>query len=48
MAQTLVGLVANDPDSYWNAPGGRWSPDQFVAANPVDSLEDVARFCGMP
>jgi hypothetical protein len=47
VAQTLVGLVANDPNSYWNAPGGRWSPDQFDAANPVDSLEDVARFCGM-
>jgi hypothetical protein len=47
VAQTLVGLVANDPGSYWNAPGGRWSPDQFDAANPIDSLEDVARFCGM-
>ena len=47
VAETLVGLVVNDPDSYWNAPGGRWSPDKFRANDPIDSLEDVARFCGM-
>lgn len=47
VAQTLLGLVINDPDSYWNADGGRWSPDKFRPADPIDSLEDVARFCGL-
>lgn len=47
VANTLVGLIVNDKDSYWNAEGGRWSPDVFDSANPVDSLEDMVRFCGM-
>lgn len=47
VANTLVGLIVNDLDSYWNAPGGRWSPDHFDANNPIDSIEDMVRFCGM-
>ncbi len=47
VANTLVGLVINDPDSYWNADGGVWSPTQFRPSAPIDSLEDVAKFCGM-
>jgi hypothetical protein len=47
VGQTLVGLLVHDPDSYWNAEGGRWSPDKFRPNDPIDSLEDVARFCGM-
>lgn len=47
VAETLIGLIVNDPDSYWNADGGRWSPDKFRAADPIDSIEDMVRFCGM-
>ena len=47
VANTLVGLVAQDPTSYWNREGGRWSPALFDAAKPIDSLEDMAEFCGM-
>ncbi len=47
VAETLIGLIANDPDSYWNADGGRWSPERFNAQTPIDSLEAMARFCGM-
>ena len=47
VANTLVGLIVNDEDSYWNADGGRWSPAEFNPANPIDSLEDMVRFCGM-
>jgi hypothetical protein len=47
VAETLVGLIANDPDSYWNADGGRWSPDRFRPGDPISSLEAVARFAGM-
>jgi len=47
VAGTLVGLIAKDPTSYWNGEGGRWAPAQFDAANPIDSLESMARFAGM-
>jgi hypothetical protein len=47
VAETLVGLIANDPDSYWNADGGRWSPERFRPGEPINSLEAVARFAGM-
>jgi hypothetical protein len=47
VADTLVGLVVNDPDSYWNRPGGAWSPDKFSQSKPIASFEDMARFCGM-
>jgi hypothetical protein len=47
VANTLLGLIIEDKDSYWNAPGGRWSPDKFNASQPVDSLEEMVHFCGM-
>lgn len=51
VAETLVGLIVADPTSYWHAPGadgdGRWSPSAFRPEDPIDGLEDVARFCGM-
>lgn len=47
VANTLLGLIVNDPDSYWNADGGHWSPARFRPNDPIDSIEDVARFCGM-
>lgn len=36
VAETLVGLVVNDPDSYWAAGsgGGSWTPDEV----PVDGV----------
>jgi Animal haem peroxidase len=47
VANTLVGLIVNDLDSYWNAPGGCWKPEHFDASHPIDSIEDLIRFCGM-
>ncbi|SES40537.1 Animal haem peroxidase [Tranquillimonas rosea] len=47
VANTLVGLVVNDIESYWNAPGGRWQPEHFDAQHPIKSIQDVMRFCGM-
>jgi hypothetical protein len=47
VANTLLGLIIEDGDSYWNAQGGRWSPNKFNAAQPIDSLEAMARFSGM-
>jgi hypothetical protein len=47
VVNTLVGLIVNDLDSYWNAPGGRWRPEHFDANAPIASIEDVARFCGL-
>ena len=47
VANTLVGLMVNDEDSYWNADGGPWGPAQFNPGSPIDSLEDMVRFCGM-
>ncbi|TKA97295.1 peroxidase [Cereibacter changlensis] len=47
VANTLVGLIVNDLDSYWNAHGGRWAPEHFNAGSPIRSIQDVARFCGM-
>lgn len=47
VANTLVGLIVNDLESYWNASGGRWSPEDFNPTSPIRSIEDVIRFCGM-
>ncbi|SEJ83390.1 Animal haem peroxidase [Sphingomonas sp. OV641] len=50
VAETLVGLVANDPTSFWRggAGGSRWSPDAAgLAGGPIDSLEAMLRFAGM-
>jgi hypothetical protein len=49
VANTLIGLVVNDPDSYWNA--GNWSPKDGPSfggdGNHVDSFENMLRFVGM-
>ncbi|NDV89360.1 hypothetical protein GTW51_22120 [Aurantimonas aggregata] len=47
VANTLVGLIVNDLESYWNAHGGRWKLEDFNASRPMKSIEDVARFCGV-
>jgi hypothetical protein len=51
VAETLLGLIANDPESYWNAPGsdgGRWQPsDAALGGNSVDSFEALFAFAGV-
>lgn len=47
VANTLIGLIVHDPESYWNADMGQWSPSQFRKDDPIDCLEKVARFTGM-
>ena len=47
VASTLLGLIIKDPDSYWNAGNGPWSPARFDADHPINSIEDMVRFCGM-
>lgn len=44
VADTLVGLVMNDPDSYWHAgTGGQpWAPD-----SDLDSLDKLLKLIGM-
>ncbi|WP_347140878.1 heme peroxidase family protein [Paracoccus sp. SSK6] len=44
VADTLVGLVVSDPQSYWhNGSGGQpWAP-----GNGMDSLQKMLRFIGM-
>lgn len=48
VAETLVGLVVRDPQSYWNAGGG-WDPEQSVKPGGirVDSLETLLRVAGV-
>ncbi|MEM6972264.1 MAG: heme peroxidase family protein [Pseudomonadota bacterium] len=49
VAQTLVGLIVQDPTSYWNAKGAdgqRWSPPATAAmpdGDPIDSIADVLK-----
>ena len=43
VADTLLGLIISDPQSYWNQPGsdrGRWCPQDTVrpAGSPVTSI----------
>ncbi|NIJ22029.1 hypothetical protein FHS95_003740 [Sphingomonas naasensis] len=51
VAETLVGLIATDPESYWNAAGsdqGRWHPaDAGLPGGPVDSFESFFKFAGV-
>lgn len=49
VADTLLGLIIHDPDSYWNAgPGGRlWSPRDARPSDPIDSIEKMLRFAGL-
>ena len=47
VAETLVGLVINDPQSYWHldAGDGSWKPK--VGAQPIESMEDMLTFAGV-
>lgn len=50
VAETLVGLIVSDADSYWRAgpDGGRWTPaDAALPGEPVDSFEAFFRFAGV-
>jgi hypothetical protein len=49
VADTLIGLIAQDPKSYWHAGSGgaRWSPADSGLAQPVESFADLLRFAGM-
>lgn len=48
VAETLVGLIVRDPQSYWNAHGG-WDPDKGVKPGGirVDSLAALLRVAGV-
>jgi hypothetical protein len=48
VAETLVGLIVRDPNSYLNAPGG-WDPDRSVKPGGirVDSLLALLRVAGV-
>ena len=50
VADTLVGLVVNDPDSYWHggADGAPWSPqDADLPGGSIETMADLLRFAGM-
>lgn len=51
VAETLLGLIATDPESYWNAPGsdgGRWQPsDAALGGGSIDSFEALFVFAGV-
>ena len=47
VAETLVGLVVNDPQSYWHLDvgGGAWKPK--VGAQKIESMADMLKFAGV-
>lgn len=50
VAETLIGLLAEDPESVLHAgnSGGGWSPaDEPVFTEPMDGLADMLRFAGV-
>jgi len=50
VADTLVGLVVKDSQSYWHAGsgGGKWRPqDANLPGGVLASPSDVLRFAGM-
>lgn len=50
VAETLIGLLVIDPESYWHAGkgGGRWTPaDAGLGGAPVDGFESFFRFAGV-
>lgn len=52
VAETLVGLLVNDPESYWHIAGsgddGRWHPrDAGLPGDPIDDFEKLLRFAGV-
>jgi hypothetical protein len=49
VAETIIGLVENDPDSYRNQQGG-WDPSKGVRlpnGDPVVTIGDFLRFAGV-
>ena len=49
VAETIIGQILNDPDSYLNQRGG-WGPDQGVKlpnGAPVKSIRDLLQFAGV-
>ncbi len=49
VAETLVGLIVSDTESYWNAPGGPWNPAMSASGGtpPIDSMEAMFRAAGL-
>lgn len=50
VAETLVGLIAEDPDSYWHQDSepGAWTPASVpVAGRTIDSMEAMLRAGGL-
>jgi hypothetical protein len=50
IAETLVGLLVTDTESYWHAGagGGRWTPaDAGLGSTPIDGFESFFRFAGV-
>lgn len=49
VAETLVGLIVNDRDSYWNKPGGKWHPS--AGAKPkgqtIDTIAELLHAAGV-
>jgi hypothetical protein len=48
VAETIIGQIRQDPDSFLNVPGG-WSPEQGVKIDgePIVSINDLFRFAGV-
>jgi hypothetical protein len=50
VAETLIGLIKHDPQSYLNQDGG-WTPAQGVRlanGDPVVTIRDLLHFAGLP
>lgn len=51
IAETLIGLIAADEESYWNRGGseqGRWQPsDAALFGAPIESFETLFAFAGV-
>jgi hypothetical protein len=52
VAETLVGLIVNDPDSFWcqaGSDGGRWHPQDSIKpkGKPVTSFERLVEASGL-
>lgn len=50
VAETLLGLIATDPESYWNTAGsdaGRWHPSDAGIGADIDSFEALFTFAGV-
>ena len=52
VAETLIGLIIKDPESYWNqtgSDGGRWHPDDAKGQHgaAIDSLAAMLKAAGL-